>query len=197
MVQVILVDAEAPINVQRQPSSSFQIEREVRQGCFLAPFLFLIMGEALHAKVQLAQEHGRTNNVKLPKTKDQQLTLQFADDTSFTVRVGYGSISILLRILHSFNLASGLLINWSKSSAYWAGRNGPLPAWAHNFRCTWEAEGNISKLLGTPFGLSITTIDTNQFFIDKVKKKLTYWTSTKLSLAAKRLIVNQVLMSAL
>ena len=85
----------------------------------MAPLLFLIMGEALHAKVQLAQEQGRINGVKLPKIKRQKLTLQFADDTSFIVRVDYGSISILVSILHSFSLASGLLINWSKSGAYW------------------------------------------------------------------------------
>jgi hypothetical protein len=37
----------------------------------------------------------------------------------------------------------------------------------------------------------------DQFFLDKVKKKLTYWTTTKLSLAARRLVVNQILSSTL
>lgn len=133
----------------------------------------------------------------MPRSKVQQLTLQFADDTSFTVRADQGSVSSLVNILNYFSFASGLLINWSKSGAYWVSRNGLPPAWAHTFSWTWVPEGNISKLLGTPFGLSISTVDVDQFLIAKIRKKITYWTSTKLSLAARRLIVNQILMSTL
>lgn len=59
------------------------------------------------------------------------------------------------------------------------------------------ADESITKLLGTPFRLSLSTNDSDQFLIDKVKSKLTYWSTTKFSLAARRLIVNQVLMSTL
>ena len=135
--------------------------------------------------------------IKLPKSNKQQLTLQFANDTSFTVRADYDLVSTMVNILHSFTLALGLLHNWSKSGAYWAGRNDIPLGWVHNFGWSWEAEGSMSKLLGTPFGLSIATIDIDQFLIDKARKKLTYWTTTKLSLAARQLIVNQVLMSTL
>ena len=123
--------------------------------------------------------------------------LQFTDDTSFTVRAEQGSVSNLVNILHSLTLASGLIINWEKSGIYWVGRASPPPDWAHEFGWTWAAEGNITKLLGTPFNLSLSTTDSDQFLIDKVKSKLTYWSTTKLSLAARRLIVNQVLMSTL
>ena len=108
-----------------------------------------------------------------------------------------GSVSNLVNILHSFTLASGLFINWEKSGAYWAGMAAFSPNWAHAFGWTWAAEGSITKLLRTPFGLSLSTTNSDQFLIDKVKSKLTYWSTTKLSLAAQRLIVNQVLMSTL
>lgn len=52
----------------------------------------------------------------------------------------------------------------------------------------------MSKLLGTSFSVSISTRDIDQFLMDKIRRKLTYWTTTKFSLAARRLIVNQVLM---
>ena len=197
LVKLTLVDAAAAININGIISPSFRIERGVRQGCPLAPLLFLIIGEALHANVRFAQAQGRIQGVKIPRSEAQQLTLQFADDTSFTVRAELGHVSSLVNILHSFSSASGLLINWAKSGAYWIGRTGQLPAWAHTFGWAWVPEGNISKLLGTPFGLSLSTIDVDQFLIDKIRNKLNYWTSTKLSLAAKRLIVNQVLMSTM
>ena len=197
MVKLTMKDAEAAITINGQVSPSFKIHRGVRQGCPLAPFLFLIVGEALHANVQLAQAQGRIQGVSLPKSDVQQLTLQYADDTSFIVRADQDSVSTLVSILQSFSLASGLLINWAKSGAYWEGRNRLRPAWAQNYGWTWEPKGRISKLLGSPFGLSITTADIDQFLLGKLRKKLTYWTSTKLSLAGRRLIVNQVLMSTL
>ena len=56
MVRLTLVDEEASININGRISPSFRIERGVRQGCPLAPFLFLILGEALHASIRQAQE---------------------------------------------------------------------------------------------------------------------------------------------
>jgi hypothetical protein len=117
MVKLTLVDAEASTNVNGQPTSSFPIKRGVRQGCPLAPLLFLIMGETLHAKVQEAQEQGKIKGMKLPRSQVQQLMLQFADDTSFTIRVEKDTVTFLVQILHTFSLASGLLINWSESGA--------------------------------------------------------------------------------
>lgn len=197
MVKLTMSDAKASININGVISPAFKIERGVRQGCPLAPFLFLVMGEALHVKVRLAQAQGRIQGVKLLRSETQQLTLQYADDTSFTVRANLDSTSTLVNILQSFSLASGLLINWAKSGAYWQGRNAQRPAWSQNFGWSWIPEGNLSKLLGSPFGLSISTADIDNFLVDKVRRKLTYWTSTKLSLAGRRLIVNQVLMSTL
>ena len=51
LVNLMLVDAEASIIINGHISSSFKINRGVRQGCPLAPLLFLILGEALHSKV--------------------------------------------------------------------------------------------------------------------------------------------------
>lgn len=59
MVRLTMSDAEASININETILPSFKIERGIRQGCPLVPLLFLIMGEALHAKVQLEQAQGR------------------------------------------------------------------------------------------------------------------------------------------
>ena len=50
MVKLTMVEAEATINVNGHTSTSFKIERGVRQGCPLSLLLFLIVGEALHAR---------------------------------------------------------------------------------------------------------------------------------------------------
>ncbi len=58
-------------------------------------------------------------------------------------------------------------------------------------------EGEMSKLLGTPFGLSLEILDIHNFSCNKIKKKFTFLCScSKLSLVDRATIVNQVLLSS-
>jgi hypothetical protein len=65
------------------------------------------------------------------------------------------------------------------------------------YQWKWATIGDLSKLLGTPFGLKMELQDVDQFLVNRVKGKLKYWTFMNLSLAGRTLIVNQVLMSSL
>lgn len=52
----------------------------------------------------------------------------------------------------------------------------------------------MSKLLGTPFGLSLEILDIHNFSCDKIKKKLTFLCScSKLFLVDRATTINQVL----
>ena len=55
--------------------------------------------------------------------------------------------------------------------------------------------GDVTKLLGTSFGLTIETKNTSQFLYNKVHKKLNYQTATYLSLARRALVINSILLS--
>jgi hypothetical protein len=83
-----------------------------------------------------------------------------------------------------------------KSLAYWFVEWDP-PDWLQYFDCTWAETGNIAKLLGIPFGIEIDIVDVDSFLFQKIHKKLVYWTSLKLSLAGRSVIVNSVLLSTL
>jgi hypothetical protein len=58
-------------------------------------------------------------------------------------------------------------------------------------------ERNLSKLLGTPFGLNLAIMDMDTFLEEKITKKLKYWINIHLSLAGRAIIVNTVLLSTL
>jgi hypothetical protein len=62
-------------------------------------------------------------------------------------------------------------------------------------RCQWAVEHQLSKLLGTPFGIDLHTGDVDEFLLRKVQKKLTYSTLVHLSLVGRVLIINSVLFS--
>jgi hypothetical protein len=69
-------------------------------------------------------------------------------------------------LITEYGQITALLINWSKSLAYWFSHRKP-PDWLHTSRGPWAVDGTLSKLLGTPFGLSLQTQDVNQFLYDK------------------------------
>jgi len=72
--------------VNGKASKALVIERGMRQRCPLAPYLFLIVGEALNDKIYEEQKLGRNENIHLPMPDRKQIIAQYADDTSFTLK---------------------------------------------------------------------------------------------------------------
>jgi hypothetical protein len=58
-----------------------------------------------------------------------------------------------------------------KNVVYWFGTSPPLP-WLLVLGCQVAVERNLSKLLGTPFGLSLDVSDIDKFLFQKIQKKL-------------------------
>ena len=68
-VKLLLVNATAAVNLNGNPGGNFKVERGVRQGCPLAPYLFLIVGEILTHMIKKAVAEGRLRGVFLPGGK--------------------------------------------------------------------------------------------------------------------------------
>jgi hypothetical protein len=139
---------------------------------------------------------GRLKGIQLPDSHKQQFIGQFANDTSFTLRATQPNATNLVRTLENFKAVAGLEINWNKSHAYWHADFQP-PLWTNNLRWQWAAPCSISKLLGTVFGVDLDTGNIDEFLMQKIRKKLCYWTTTHLSLSGRVTIINQVLLATL
>jgi hypothetical protein len=79
------------------------------------------MVDALNVVVKRAMVAGNLKCISLPRDNSQQITSQYADETSFTVKAEETNVDYFVGILHKFGNASGLKINWHKSVAYWCG----------------------------------------------------------------------------
>ena len=196
-VKLLFNNATAAVNLNGCPSKSFKVERGVRQGCPLAPYIFLVVGEALTQLITKAVAEGRIKGITLPGGKKQLNISKYADDSSFMVRGEKRYVDELVRLLKVFSEAFGMQINWEKSSAYWFDKFTHKPVWLNGYGWQWVEEGDLSKLLGTPFGLNLDTKDVYQFLYSKISKKLDYWSIVKLSLAGRAVICNQILISTL
>ena len=102
--------------VNGSPSSEFSPQRGLRQGDPLAPFLFNIVVEALTGLVREACSKNLFRGFKVGSNSVDISILQYADDTIFFGEASMENVKALKEILRSFALASGLKINFAKSS---------------------------------------------------------------------------------
>jgi hypothetical protein len=107
-------------------------------------------------------------------------------------------VRYLVSTLGIFCVASGLVINWLKSNAYWKCSDlGPRPPWTDRLGLQWVDQHNISNMLGTAFGLSLDSGDMDKFLQTRVDKSLQHWTTTKINYTGRRAVVNNILLSSL
>ncbi|GJZ15065.1 RNA-directed DNA polymerase, eukaryota, reverse transcriptase zinc-binding domain protein [Tanacetum coccineum] len=97
------------------PFKEFKLERGLRQGDSLSPFLFLIVVEALQISILEACEKGFYKCIHLANNGVNISLLQYADDALFFEDWSRTNVMHLIRILKCFELAYGLKVNMSKS----------------------------------------------------------------------------------
>ena len=87
-------------------TDSFKLERGVRQGCPLSPYLFILGVEILAEKI-------RTNkSVKGIRVQENEIKLsQYADDTTLILDGSKESFTSALQDLDNFSAISGLRLN--------------------------------------------------------------------------------------
>ena len=96
-------------------SNFFTLERGVRQGDPLSPYLFIIAVETLAIAIR-QKESIKGITIGTEETK----LLQFADDTT-AVLADSSSVERLFELLNTFEILSGLKINCSKTEGMWIG----------------------------------------------------------------------------
>ena len=197
MVSLLFQDASACVKLNGEPSPYFQIQRSMCQGCLLASYLFLIVEKTLNAMVTQEMSRENIQGINLPFGGHQQIIAQYVEDTSFTMLGKEEKVRCLVYMLEMFCLATGLVLNWTKSSGYWKEKNGDgRPSWTGQLGITWIDEDGVRKLLGASFGLSLSTRDVDTFLGDKLAKKLTHWCATKINQAGRRIVANNMLLSS-
>ncbi len=99
-------------------SPYFPVQRGVRQGDPLSPYLFILMVEIMSSKIR--QERTITG-IKLGESTELKL-LQYADDTNGLLS-DIQSAKIFLRVVKEFGSFSGLMLNVDKTEGMWLGCN--------------------------------------------------------------------------
>lgn len=115
-IESFLTFALVSILVNGSPGEEFHLERGIRQGDPLAPFLFLLVAEGLTGLVRNAMTTGKLKGFKMGANGELEVPiLQFADDTLLMGEASLQNILSFKCILCCYELASGLKVNFIKS----------------------------------------------------------------------------------
>ena len=113
-VSNILTSGKTSILLNGVPGRWMTCRRGLRQGDPLSPYLFIIVADVLQKLIRRASMNG-----ELFHPVDALLpcpVLQYADDTLILTRGDVSSMHVLKNILDDFSLATGLTINYHKST---------------------------------------------------------------------------------
>ena len=91
-------------------SNFFKLERGVRQGCPLSPYLFILCVEVQAEKIR------NTKDIKGMIVNQNEIKIsQYADDTTLILDGSKKSLTLSLQVLERFRTVSGLKLNNKKN----------------------------------------------------------------------------------
>ena len=116
---LLFKDVVARVSLNGKSTKPFSIAQGVKQGCPLAPYLFLVVGEILNHVIKREVCMGQIQGIRLLGALEAQTITQFADNTSLSIRGEEALVCAIVHTLQSLSHASGLVINEAKSLAYY------------------------------------------------------------------------------
>ncbi|KAL3679780.1 hypothetical protein R1sor_022736 [Riccia sorocarpa] len=172
LVQTVNTGASTCLRINNSTSSTFQISRSVRQGCPLSPLLFTIAIQVLTDVVTDLLHTGHLRGIDLPAIGIQYCQGYFADDSHFLLAADQHVLLNAKQILHSFGLASGLEVQWSKSKARWISESNPKPTWVLQLDWIWAEQDETDKFLGFLFKDGLDEQAIHDMALEKINKKI-------------------------
>ncbi|XP_059064555.1 uncharacterized protein LOC131856693 [Cryptomeria japonica] len=178
IVKMLLRDAHAQIDINGSLSAPFPLGRSIRQGCPLAPALFVIAFEALFYILRDNTLSPAVKGITLPDNKEL-INCQFVDDTTLFHEVFEDNFVAMTHKLNFFCKISGAKLSRSKSICL--GWNNHPPDWFSKFEFQWGGPSNIVRYLGIPFSVDPSLKDMWSWVKDKIHNKLNKWHNRSLS----------------
>ncbi|GKU97686.1 hypothetical protein SLEP1_g10796 [Rubroshorea leprosula] len=168
-IRECLSTAIVSVLVNGNPTEEFHMKKGLRQGDPLAPFLFLLVADALNGLILKAKEEN------LYKASEQ-------------------NVQTIKCVLRCFELISSLKVNYFKSALYGISvETQKVNEWAEKLNCV----GGVMpfKYLGIPMSANPRRISTWMPVVDCLRRKLSSWKCESLSFGGRIILLNVVLSS--
>jgi hypothetical protein len=179
--------------INGSPTKEFKMERGLRQGDPLSPFLFLLVAEGFN--VLMSKAVSDREFVGYGVGRDEELTishLQFADDTLVIGKRRWGNIFTMKATLQLFELISGLKVNFHKSELIGINIE---DSWLRDAAAVLNCKVGCLPFnyLGLPIGANPRKTRTWEPVINSLRKRLLSWKNRALSMGGRLVLLKSVL----
>jgi len=189
--------AKALVLVNGSPTDEFSIERGLRQGDPLSPFLFLLAAEGFNVLMNALVGAQIFRGYGIGRANEVQIThLQFVDDTLIFGEKSWLNVRSMRAVLLLFEEVSGLKVNFHKSILTGV-----------NVSESWLTEAslvmNVHKgslpfnYLGLPIGGDSRKLSFWKPILDRIVAHLSSWNNKFLSFGGCLVLLRSVLSSLL
>ncbi|XP_059068323.1 uncharacterized protein LOC131858872 [Cryptomeria japonica] len=190
IVKVLLHDASAQIDINGSLSPPIVFSLSIRQGCPLAPSLFVIAFDALFYLLRDSTISPKVEGIRLPDN-NELLNIQFADDTALFLNISKLNLDNLNLKAQFFSSISGAKISQTKST--FLSWNTQPPDWFDRSNYQWGGPNKIVWYLGVPFSISPSLKDMWLWVKGKINNKINKWNNRFLSLAGRIQVCQKIL----
>ena len=192
MINGCLDSSWSCVLINGNPSQEFKLNRVLRQGDPLSPFLFLMVMEGLHVCMKEVMVNQSYKGVKIGNPELYVSHFFYVDDAMFLGEWDKTNLDTLLRVLKLFYMASGLQLNLHKSRL--AGIGVPIVRvlqMAAVIGC--EMEVLPFTYLGLPVGANMGRVVAWESLLDRFNARLSKWRMKLLSIGGRLTLLKSVL----
>jgi len=191
-IRAALESSRASVLVNGSPTHEFEVQRGLRQGDPLSPFLFVIAMEGFHVGLLEASRVGAFNGVKIGSSELEISHLLYADDDVIVCDWSLQNAMKIVNMLPVFYMASGLKINLLKSKLTGVGVEfDRVTEVAQMLGCS------VAQMpfmyLGVMVGGNMNRINLWNPLIDRFLERLAKWKAKLLSMGGRLTLVKAVL----
>ena len=186
-VEMMLRTSRTAVLVNGCPGPWITCQRGLRQGDPMSPYLFLLVADVLQAIIK--------DNAMVHNPLDSSSScpvLQYADDTLILLRGELGEVTQLKMLLDQFSAATGLRINYHKSTAVSMHMKAEdIPGCIAVLGC--RQEGFPQTYLGLPLSCEKLRLSAFDPYISKADRYLAGWQASLLNPMGRTVLINAVL----
>ena len=172
-------------------SNCFEIQRRVRKGCPLSPYLFVLSAEVMATAIR------KNFNVKGISVNDVEIKLsQYADDRTLILDGSREALLSSLAVLDDFSKVSGLRLNDKKTEALWIGAsigNDKIMLPGKELKWPKDKVKSLGPWISTDSELS-ASLNYNEK-LEKVKEILRCWKHRRLTLLGKITVIKSLVVT--